>query len=129
MKKITALLVLPLLFASANVFAEAIKSADELTGNWLLVSTKTSPKDAESKSMGITWSLQGGKLIQKDIPQARGGSYDSLPADYSIEDGNLKVAVPGRAGKFDVYSLEERTDKGMTLKDTKYGTLFYFTKK
>jgi hypothetical protein len=129
MKKMTALLVLPLLFASSSLWAQAIKSADEITGSWLLVSTKASAKEAESKSMGITWLLKGGKLIQKDIPQARGGAYDSLPADFSIEDGNLKIAVPGRAGKFDIYSLEEKTDKAMTLKDTKYGTLFYFTKK
>lgn len=129
MKRINALLIFPLLLASVSVSAEAIKSAEEIAGNWLLVSTKTSPKDADSKSMGITWLLKDHKLTQKDIPQARGGTYDSVPIDYAIENGNLKVAVPGRAGKFDEYSLEEKTDTSMILKDAKYGTLFYFTKK
>ncbi len=41
----------------------------------------------------------------------------------------LKVSILGRAGKFDVYSLVEKTDTTMVLKDNKYGTYMYFTKK
>lgn len=132
MKKIHTLLALPLLFicASASVFAEPIKSDEEIVGNWLLEYTKKSANEGEaSKAMGITWVLKDHKLTQKDIPQARGNPYDTAPVDYVIENGNLKVGIPGRAGKFDEYSLEEKTDTTMVLKDVKFNTLFYFTKK
>ncbi len=131
MKKITVLLVLPLLFicSSAIVCAEAIKSEQEIEGSWLLEHTKKSPREGEAKKMGITWVLKDHQLTQKDIPQARGNPYDSAPMDYTIENGNLKVGVPGRAGKFDEYSLVEKTDTTMVLKDPKFGTYFYFTKK
>lgn len=129
MKRINALLVLPLLLVSASVFAQPINSDADIAGNWLLEYTKSSAQETEGKPMGITWVLKDQKLIQKDIPQARGNPYDSAPVEYSIENGNLKVGVPGRVGKFDVYSLEEKTDTKMTLKDQKFGTLFYFTKK
>ena len=130
MKKINALLLLPLLFASLStiVHAEAIKSEQELEGSWLLEYTKKSPQEGK-KEMGITWVLKDHKLTQKDIPQSRGNPYDSAPVDYAIENGNLKVGVPGRVGKFDEYSLVEKTDTTMVLKDPKFGTYFYFTKK
>lgn len=132
MKKINTLLrVLPLLLicASASVFAEPIKSEKEVEGNWLLEYTKSSLTEGASKTMGITWVLKDHQLIQKDIPQVRGNPYDSAPVEYSIENGNLKVGILGRAGKFDVYSLEEKTDTAMVLKDEKFGTYLYFTKK
>jgi hypothetical protein len=131
MKKINALLLLPLLFvcSSTIVRAEAIKSEQEVEGSWLLEYTKKSPQEGEAKKMGITWILKNHQLTQKDIPQARGNPYDSAPVDYTIENGNLKVGVPGRVGKFDEYSLVEKTDTTMVLKDPKFGTYFYFTKK
>jgi hypothetical protein len=49
--------------------------------------------------------------------------------DYVVEEGVLKVSVLGRAGKFDVYSLVEKTDTTMVLKDNKYGSYMYFIKK
>lgn len=129
MKKLNTLLLLASFFMGSTAFAEAIKSDQEIAGNWLLQYTKKSPEDTESKAMNITWVLKDQKLIIKDIPQARGNPYDSAPMDYLIENGNLKVAIPGRAGKFDEYSLVEKTDTQMVLKDPKFGTHFYFTKK
>lgn len=130
MRKINALLILPLLFiCSTSVFAEAIKSEQEVEGSWLLEYTKKSPQEGDAKTMNITWVLKNHQLIQKDIPQARGNPYDSAPVEFTIENGNLKVGVPGRAGKFDEYSLVEKTDTTMVLKDPKFGTYFYFTKK
>ncbi|MDD1609053.1 MAG: hypothetical protein LUO95_00160 [Methylococcaceae bacterium] len=130
MKKINALLILPLLFicSSTIICAETIKSEQEVEGSWLLEYTKKSPQEGK-KEMGITWVLKDHKLTQKDIPQSRGNPYDSAPVDYTIENGNLKVGVPGRVGKFDEYSLVEKTDTTMVLKDPKFGTYFYFTKK
>lgn len=132
MKKIHAVVIsLLLTLTSMAASAEPIKSEQEISGSWYLVYTKQSPgaPDADNKPMGITWVLKDGKLIQKDIPQARGDHYDSEPVTFVIEDGLLKVSILGRAGKFDVYSLEEKTETAMVLKDTKFGSYLYFTKK
>ncbi len=131
MKKIKLLLTLSLLFGlfSAPLFAEPLNSDKDLLGSWFLDYTKKSPEDTEKKSMGMTWVINNNQLIQKDIPQVRGNSYDAPAVNYVIEDGTLKVNVLGRAGKFDIYSLVEKTDTAMVLKDNKYGTYMYFTKK
>ncbi len=131
MNKIKILLALSLLFglSSQTVFAGTLNSDKDIIGSWFLEYTKKSPEDPTKKSMGMTWVLNNNQLIQKDIPQVRGAPYDSPAVDYIVEDGNLKVSILGRAGKFDVYSLVEKTDKAMVLKDNKYGTYMYFTKK
>ncbi|HEY8037019.1 MAG TPA: hypothetical protein VIF37_15660 [Methylobacter sp.] len=131
MKKIKLLLALSLLFglSSTAVFADTLNSDKDIIGSWFLEYTKKSPEDTEKKPMGMTWVLNNNQLTQKDIPQVRGNPYDAPAVDYIVEDGNLKVSILGRAGKFDVYSLVEKTDTAMVLKDNKYGTYMYFTKK
>ncbi|MGZ8158013.1 MAG: hypothetical protein ACXWT1_00925 [Methylobacter sp.] len=131
MKKIKLLLAVSLLFGLSNaaVFADALTSNKDIIGSWFLEYTKKSPEDTEKKPMGMTWVIDNSKLTQKDIPQVRGNPYDAPAVDYIIEDGTLKVSILGRAGKFDVYSLVEKTDTAMVLKDNKYGTYMYFTKK
>lgn len=131
MKKIKLLLAVSLLFGLSNaaVFAEALTSNKDLIGSWFLEYTKKSPEDAEKKPMGMTWVIDNSQLTQKDIPQVRGNPYDAPAVDYVVEDGTLKVSILGRAGKFDVYSLVEKSDTAMVLKDNKYGTYMYFTKK
>lgn len=131
MKKLNLLLVLSLLlgFSSAAVLADTLNSDKDLIGSWFLEYTKKSLDDPEKKPMGMTWELKDNKLTQKDIPQVRGNPYDAPAVDYIIEEGNLKVSILGRAGKYDVYSLVEKTDTAMVLKDNKYGSYMYFTKK
>lgn len=131
MNKINILLALSLLFGLSGtpVFADTLNSDKDLIGSWFLAYTKKSPEDTEKKSMGMTWVINNNQLTQKDIPQVRGNPYDAPAVDYIIEEGNLKVSILGRAGKFDVYSLVEKTDEAMVLKDNKYGTYMYFTKK
>ncbi|MDO9169490.1 MAG: hypothetical protein Q7U18_10470 [Methylobacter sp.] len=131
MNKIKLLLTLSLLFglSSSAVFADALSSDKDIIGSWFLEYTKKSPEDVAKKSMGMTWVLNNNQLTQKDIPQVRGAPYDAPAVDYIVEDGTLKVSILGRAGKFDVYSLVEKTDKSMVLKDNKYGTYMYFIKK
>lgn len=131
MKKIKLLLAVSLLFglSSMAVFADTLISNKDLIGSWFLEYTKKSPEDTEKKPMGMTWVIDNSQLTQKDIPQVRGAPYDAPAVDYVIEDGVLKVNILGRAGKFDVYSLVEKTDTVMVLKDNKYGTYMYFTKK
>lgn len=131
MKKINILLALSLSLglSSMAVFADALNSNKDILGSWFLEYTKKSPDSAETKAMGMTWVIDNSQLTQKDIPQVRGNPYDAPAVDYVVEDGNLKVSILGRAGKFDVYSLVEKTDKTMVLKDNKYGTYMYFIKK
>ncbi|MDD5410260.1 MAG: hypothetical protein PHF31_02430 [Methylobacter sp.] len=131
MKKINILLAAPLLFglSSTAVFADTLKSDKDIVGSWFLEYTKKSEDAAEKKPMGMTWVFKDSQLIQKDIPQVRGDTYDAPAVDYVVEDGYLKVGVLGRAGKFDNYSVVEKTDTTMTLKDTNYGSYMYFKKK
>ena len=131
MKKIKLLLAVSLLFglSSMAVFAGALTSNKDIIGSWFLEYTKKSPEDTEKKPMGMTWVIDNSQLTQKDIPQVRGNPYDAPAVDYIVEDGTLKVSILGRAGKYDVYSLVEKTDTTMVLKDNKYGTYMYFTKK
>jgi hypothetical protein len=131
MNKIKILLALSLLLglSSPIVFADTLNSNKDLIGSWYLAYTKKSPDDTETKPMTMTWVITDTQLIQKDIPQARGNPYDAPAVNYIIENGVLKVSILGRAGKYDEYSLVEKTDTVMVLKDNKYGTYMYFTKK
>lgn len=131
MKKINLVLAASLLFglSSTAVFADTLNSNKDILGSWFLEYTKKSPDTTETKPMGMTWVIDNTQLTQKDIPQVRGNPYDAPAVDYVVEEGNLKVSILGRAGKFDVYSLVEKTDTAMVLKDNKYGTYMYFTKK
>lgn len=131
MNKIKILLALSLLFglSSPAVFADTLNSDKDIVGSWFLEYTKKSPEDTEKKPMGMTWVLNNNQLIQKDIPQVRGNPYDAPAVDYIVEDGVLKVSILGRSGKFDIYSLVEKSDKAMVLKDNKYGSYMYFFKK
>ncbi len=131
MKKIKLLLALSLLFglSSAAAFADTLVSNKDLIGSWFLEYTKKSPEDTEKKPMGMTWVIDNSQLTQKDIPQVRGNPYDAPAVDYVVEGGVLKVSILGRAGKFDLYSLVEKTDTTMVLKDNKYGSYMYFIKK
>lgn len=130
MKKIIKLLVLACLAVSSlTAYSAALTSNKDIIGSWLLEYTKKSPDDPEMKSMGVTWVIDNNQLTQKDIPQVRGAPYDAPAVDYVVEEGNLKVSILGRAGKYDIYSLVEKTDTAMVLKDNKYGTYMYFSKK
>ncbi|MGZ5051374.1 MAG: hypothetical protein ACXWF8_11975 [Methylobacter sp.] len=130
MKKINLLLASALMFGlSTAAFAANLTSNKDLIGSWFLEYTKKSPEDAEKKPMGMTWVFDNSQLTQKDIPQVRGTPYDAPAVDYAVEDGVLKVSILGRAGKYDIYSLVEKTDGALVLKDNKYGTYMYFTKK
>ena len=131
MKKINLLLAASLLFglSSTAAFAATLSSNKDLIGSWFLEYTKKSPEDSEKKPMGMTWVIDNSQLTQKDIPQVRGNPYDAPAVDYVVEDGMLKVSILGRAGKYDVYSLVEKTDTTMVLKDNKYGAYMYFIKK
>jgi hypothetical protein len=128
MKKINlAALLLILSAVTSTVFAEiALQSKEEIEGTWKLESGKNSLTDKEPVAREDTWIFKNGKVTILHIPR-EGKYYDQPPVNYEIEDGKLKIALLG-SSRFDVFSLEEKDDKSMTLKG-KFGGYYYFIKK
>jgi hypothetical protein len=115
------------LYASLGFADIALQSSDELTGSWKLEYTKKSATSTDTLPREDTWSFKEGKVTITHIPR-EGTFYDQLPVAYEIENGKLKVSLLGRSDKFDVFSLVEKDDKGMTLKG-KFGDIYHFIKK
>ncbi|MFW5444159.1 MAG: hypothetical protein ACKE51_07625 [Methylococcaceae bacterium] len=130
MKKFNvAAIVTSLILVSSNVFAEGTPLTNEnIQGAWALEYTKKSEKTEDVFKREDTWVFKSnGTVTIKNIPR-EGGYYDQSPVNYEIEDSKLKVAILGRAGKFDKFTLVNKDDKAMTLK-TRFGAIYQFVKK
>ncbi len=103
-----------------------VKSVDEVVGTWKLQTTKNSLTDKKPIDREDTWIFKDGKVTILHIPR-EGSYYDQSPVSYEIEDGKLKIAIIG-SSRFDMFSVEEKTDKTMVLKN-KFGGYYYFDKK
>ncbi|MDO9160840.1 MAG: hypothetical protein Q8N35_07400 [Methylococcaceae bacterium] len=127
MKKINLLTISLLAFFLNSAYAEiTLESKSEVEGTWKLQYTKNSLNDKEAINREDTWIFKDGKATILHIPRD-GKYYDQPPVNYEIENGKLKIALVGN-GRFDIFSLEEKDDKSMTLKG-KFGGYYYFTKK
>ena len=128
MKPLIRAIVLMGLFVYGNaVYADIkIQSKQEVQGTWKLQSTKNSLTDKKPIDREDTWVFNEGKVTILHIPR-EGSYYDQAPVSYEIEDGKLKVAIIG-SSRFEVFSLEEKNDTAMILKN-KYGGYLFFTKK
>jgi len=128
MKPLIKAIVLMGLFVYGNaVYADIkIQSKQEVQGTWKLQSTKNSLTDKKPIDREDTWVFNEGKVTILHIPR-EGSYYDQAPVGYEIEDGKLKVAIIG-SSRFEVFSLEEKNDTAMILKN-KYGGYLFFTKK
>jgi transposase len=128
MKKIN----LAAMFLVASVFTGVVcaeitlQSKTEVEGTWKLESSKNSVNDKDAVKREDTWVFKDGKVTILHIPRD-GKYYDQPPVNYEIEDGKLKIALLGNS-RFDVFSLEAKDDKSMTLKG-KFGGYYYFIKK
>ncbi len=129
MKKTTVVAILSsALFFSGNLYAESILLTNEnIQGSWVLEYTKQSEKTEETVKREDTWVFNNGKVTIKNIPR-EGSYYDQIPVNYKIEDGNLKVSILGRSGKFDNFSVVNKEEKIMTLK-ARFGDIYQFIKK
>lgn len=122
-----SLLGLCLLLGSAAAFAEvALDSDQQIQGTWRLEFSKKNQDTAKITERSDTWVIENGKVLVKGIEHSGNRPYDSQAANYTVEDGLFKVFI--RPGKFDAYSLIERTGDVMILKD-KMGVLYHFKKK
>ncbi len=129
MKNITvaAILSSTLLF-SGNLYAEStLLTNQNIQGSWVLKYTKRSEKSKETIKRKDTWIFDSSTVTIKHIPR-EGGYYDQLPVNYEIENGQLKVSILGRSGKFDTFSVVNKEEKIMTLK-AKFGDIYQFIKK
>lgn len=129
MKKIHAVMITSLLLASGNALSEGSPLTNEnIQGSWTLEYTKKSEKASETVDREDTWVFnKNGKVTIKNIPRD-GGHYDQFPVNYTIEDNKINIAILGRAGKFDKFTLLNKDDKNMTLK-ARFGSIYQFTKK
>ena len=129
MKKLNQAVIALVLAFSANVaFADIeLQSKDEVSGTWKLQSTKNTANEKEvAMPREDTWVFKDGKLTILHIPR-EGKYYDQPPVNYEIEEGKLKVAQVGN-GRFDFFTLVEKSEKNMILKG-KFGGYYYFEKK
>ncbi|NOQ36214.1 MAG: hypothetical protein GQ569_10010 [Methylococcaceae bacterium] len=127
MKKITVAAILSsTLFISGNLYAESTSLTNEnIQGSWILEHTKKSGQTVKRED---TWVFNNdGTVTIKHIPR-EGGYYDQSPVKYDVKDGKLKIAILGRAGKFDKFSLVNKGDKIMILK-ARFGDVYQFIKK
>lgn len=124
-----ATIVMSLLLASGNVLSEGSPLTNEnIQGSWTLEYTKKSVKASDTVKREDTWVFNNnGTVTIKNIPRD-GGYYDQFPVNYIIEDNKINIAILGRAGKFDKFTLINKDDKNMTLK-TRFGSVYQFTKK
>lgn len=129
MKKI----IVPAIFSSlliftSNVYAESTPSlTDDIRGEWILEYTKKSEKAEDLLQREDTWIFTDDQVTITHIPR-NGSYYDQLPVNYEIKDGELKVGILGRAGKFEKFSLLEKDENNMTLK-TQFGGIYKFIQK
>ena len=128
MKKINVLAILSsILIFSSNVYAEPLTN-ENIQGSWKLEYTKKSEKSEELLPREDTWVFNNnGTVTIKNIPR-EGSHYDQLPVNYEIENGKLKVALLGRSGKFDSFTVINKDEKNMILK-ARFGDIYQFKKK
>ncbi|MBE0471711.1 MAG: lipocalin family protein [Methyloprofundus sp.] len=128
MKKINVVAILSsILIVSNNVYAEPLTNQN-VQGTWSLEYTKKSEKSQELLPREDTWVFNdNGTVTIKNIPR-EGTYYDQLPVSYQVENDKLKVAILGRSGKFDNFSVLSKDEKNMTLK-ARFGDIYQFIKK
>jgi len=125
MTKINIVAILSsILIFSSNAYAEPLTNQNA-QGTWTLEYTE---KSGERLPREDIWVFNdNGTVTIKNIPR-EGTYYDQLPVNYEVENGKLKVAILGRSGKFDTFSVIDKDEKNMTLK-ARFGDIYQFIKK
>lgn len=130
MKKTSVAAILSsVLVFSSNAYAESTPLTHQnIQGTWSLEYTKKSEKSEDVFPREDKWTFNdNGTVTIKHIPR-EGSYYDQLPVNYEIADDKLKVAILGRSGKFDSFSLVNKDESSMVLK-ARFGSIYQFTKK
>ena len=128
MKKMNlAALATGLILLGGQAFSETLTN-ENIQGAWTLEHTKESEKSDELMNREDIWVFnKNGTVTIKHIPR-EGDYYDQLPVKYVIDGDKLDIALLGRAGKFDKFTLLNKDDKNMLLK-ARFGAVYQFSKK
>jgi Lipocalin-like domain len=110
--------------ANADV---ALKAKEEVTGTWMLRTSKNSVNDRRPATREDIWVFKDDSTVTITHIPREGTYYDQPPVPYEIVDGKLKVSVLG-GSRFEMYTVIELDDKKMTLKG-KFGDYYFFEKK
>lgn len=130
MKKINLAVILSVIMVFiSSAYAEGDSLTEQnIQGSWKLEYTTKSEKSEERSKRKDTWVFKdNGTVVIKNIPR-EGGYYDQLPVKFEIEGNQLKIAILGRTGRFDKFTLVSKDGKHMALK-AKFGDIYHFSKK
>ena len=115
------------LLVYSNVFAQVdIQDKSEIVGLWKVVAT-TPSLTKKKKITHEKWEFFADGTYKLSAPDHRAKGEVQTKSTYLIENGKIKVAVPGRPGKFSTYSIYEKNPSGLVLKGGLEG--FYFLEK
>ena len=123
-KKLNIGALLVMLFVACNAIAAVqIKDKSEIQGIWVIKATAPSLQ-RKKKPADQTWEFKGdGKVTIISRPHWA-NSVIKQTTTYTIENNLIKIARPGRPGKFDRYQVYEKQGNNMVLKGGMEG--FYF---
>ncbi len=116
-----------ILVFSSNICAEPLTNQN-VQGAWELEYTKQSVNSEKRLPREDIWVFNNDNTVTIKNIEREGDHYDQLPVNYAVEDSKLKVAVLGRSGKFDSFSVVNKDEKNMTLK-ARFGDIYQFIKK
>ncbi len=120
--------VLVFLLAAGNVLAAVeIKDKSEIVGTWVVEATAPSLK-REKKPADQTWEFRADGTVTI-VSRPRWANSDiKQTTTYTIENNMIKIARPGRPGKFDRYKIHEKQGNEMVLKGGMEGYYFMVKK-
>lgn len=122
---ILALIAISFLPAYADV---SLENNSSLIGVWKLIGTA---KDLDGKKrLGEqTWEFKkDGTLATSGYDKRLPGGHFSVDSNYEVKDGNIVADVAGRPGKKATYTVIEKDDNSMVLKQG-IGQYMFFSKK
>lgn len=129
LRQISFLFFLVFLGSSFSATAEEqFKDASELVGTWALTGTAKS-RDSEKRPSNNIWEFRSDGVVvtsgyDKRLP---GGDFE-VSSPFKVEKGILMTAYPGRPGKFIEYTLIEKDQDSMILKQG-LGQFMFFKRK
>jgi hypothetical protein len=124
--KILWVFIFLLVYVSGYAEPLKLKDASEIIGVWKVVATAPTLQK-EKKKTNEKWEFKkDGSFVLKAVDH-RAKSEMHTKTKYTVENGLIKVANPGRPGKFFIYQVYEKAASSMTLKGGLEG--FYFLEK
>jgi len=116
--------LLVMLFVAANAMAAVeIKNISEIEGIWVVEATAPSLQ-RKKKAADQTWEFKGDGTVTIISKPHWANSAIKQTTTFTIENNLIKIARPGRPGKFDRYQIYEKQGNNMVLKGGMEG--FYF---